>query len=478
MVVLRRTLVLCGLLILLLSLTATLRAQNIWTKITDPPSPPAPPFTGSVRYQYVNDSTLYALNYNDVKKSSMTDVETDLILFKSLDAGTTWSDVGHFEFNLQVGWVSLFNLFSFHAPNNSTLFVYGRATSYDGRGDNHAIWASLKGKQHIAGYEISPNAFSRFDYYSTTSDGFDFVAWGQSPDSICSTRVYRVDPTGNWDTIFKGIDSVGHHCNYATPIFRNRNTGIVIVNTAPYFPTLKFHEALRTTNGGATWSKIKFAGEDVTHHVYAVQICQGRGRVWVASCTFQNDSAGGPASLLERSSDDGTSWQIDGAAPLEVHTLKASADSEIYCSVYGSTILYQDQGPGNPWRNVLLNLLSREFSYIGDSLIFDSGYQTVIRKAPSAVSPSQQISKAIASLDIFPNPAIDRVTIAYHPKSRTLQRIQELLVLDITGRVIAKRIMEVGVEGQCTVPLGKLSAGLYFVRIPGEALSAKFVIQH
>jgi hypothetical protein len=73
--------------------------------------------------------------------------------------------------------------------------------------------------------------------------------------------------------------------------------------------------------------------------------------------------------------------------------------------------------------------------------------------------------------DLYPNPAVDRITIT--PLSVDVEAFE---IYDLSGRLILTTNYS-GQSNQVDLNIGDLKAGVYFVRARGEAGARKFVKQ-
>ena len=199
--------------------------------------------------------------------------------------------------------------------------------------------------------------------------------------------------------------------------------------------------------------------------------------VWQHSYLGDDDAPGiSSAIALDRWGNvyaTGTSIGQDGSA--DAVTMKYSSDgNRRWIAKYAGL-------PGTPDSGSKIAVDAQGEVFVLASTTTPKGHNglTLLKYFPpqdsfaNSVAPMAKVEAA--SLQIFANPAKDQITIAYHPQSLSGERGIELVVTDVTGREVVKKMLIKSGEER-TLSTKDLSNGLYFVRVMGAGLQAKFVI--
>ena len=104
------------------------------------------------------------------------------------------------------------------------------------------------------------------------------------------------------------------------------------------------------------------------------------------------------------------------------------------------------------------------------------GNQVVAQPSENARQPQAEIVEGISKLNLFPNPATDRLTVSYEISTATTVQI---VVTDLTGKVISRQESDVEAGSQAAkLQLNNMNSGIYLLQVISEdsRMMKKFVV--
>lgn len=207
-------------------------------------------------------SNIFPLSDNICYACMFPTAGTGGYIVKTTDGGNNWAIQSSATFSADNSWANFVYFFNENDgvtmgdPNSSGFVIYITA---DG-GNTWTLVPYSNVPLNISGETGLTNS------YAAVGDTLWF--------STSSGRLYKTTDKGaTWSVYTTGLSG-----NY-TPIFKDKNFGIIVLNSAPY--TMR-----KTTDGGLTWSSITPSGDflKAPHLTYV----KGTQSMWIDVCASQN----------------------------------------------------------------------------------------------------------------------------------------------------------------------------------------------
>lgn len=272
---------------------------------------------------------------------------------------------------------------------------------------------------------------------------------------------------GNWyqDTgyIVKSIDGgvtwsyIDMH-QYATSLidmhFLNKDTGFV-TGTGPL--PLETAVILYTTDGGATWT-YKFQNTAASEYCWKIQ------RLSSLNYFASIENFGGQPPSILKSVDGGMNW-TPIIVQIPAYNIEGVGfiDSLHGWTGGGFTYSFETQDGGQTWDTIHIIEVFNRFFRVNDTLAFATGFEIwKYDPAPTGIHPEPAPSAVYSTLNVYPNPANEALTVHWS----LAQPTRAMLTLYDAGgrpvRTIENAIKSKG-EYQSQVNTAGLSAGSYLL---------------
>ena len=111
-----------------------------------------------------------------------------------------------------------------------------------------------------------------------------------------------------------------------------------------------------------------------------------------------------------------------------------------------------------------------------DGFISPIGDDQIAAPSENARQPQADIVEGISQLNLFPNPATDRLTVSYEISSATTVQI---VITDLTGRIVSRQESDVEAGTQTAkLQLNNMNSGIYLLQVISDdaRMMKKFVV--
>jgi photosystem II stability/assembly factor-like uncharacterized protein len=351
-------------------------------------------------------------------------------IIKTNDAGMTWAPLSSGTTN---------NLYSVQFTDANTGYVAGETILKTT--DGGTTWSDLSGGTKFGKSICFPDANTGY-------------AVGEG---------WNIFKTINGGSIWTDLSLFGNGRTNSV-YFTDPNTGYITSDYAWQGAILK------TTDGGANWNFIDFAGSDPIVPLFSVYFTNTNTGYAVGG-----DWAGNSA-VVYKTINAGSDWTIQYQAPL--HTLRSVyfADANTGYAVGDSGTILRTSNGGTDWTiqhsGTSHNLTSVFFTDANTGYaVGDSG---TILKTTNGGYPLgiDEITSASNSLKIYPNPSSGKITI----ETSANQGKSDLSIRNINGQELLIRQIT---DPVTQINISTLPNGIYFMRVTGERTiqEGKFVKQ-
>lgn len=277
-------------------------------------------------------------------------------VYLSTNLGTTWTKVS------TVDSTAYYFRGSFYVDTISTAifllvgdFKYVSSSYYSTilfkSTDQGVTWSGTRGKFSNAATTPSHSTITSL-FISKTNPLIVYYSSGQSIFTIDRHGIYKSTDGGqNWNPIFENIDSYNLSINPT-------NEQDIIVSTSDGF--------LRSLNAGSSWSKIRPRFIDGRHCL------RTSSEIYLAGENFG----------IQKSSDNGTTWNSIGIIPINAYRLIARGNNVLYVFDYINEVVYRSDNSGNSWYPVFLQSFPGspsgfQISSISSDKIFSAFYDSI-----------------------------------------------------------------------------------------------------
>jgi len=346
------------------------------------------------------------------------------------------------------------------------------------------------------GYLIAKSGLGSAGYggvYKTTDAGSSwsnvFVLDNSDPNNFTSISVVdantcfasqysgdilrTLDGGTSWDTLVTGLN------NYIIDLyFLDINIG---------FATADFGIVIRTTDGGTTWSTTTLIAPDYLSAIQFTDATTGyivgtsgmpgatgtiykttdAGANWsdispslnyshLNNLSFVDNNTGfavGSVGYILKTTDGGMNWNMTNSGTVN-HLFGVSFfDSQNGMAAGDNGTIVKTTDGGDTWTDVSYdpNWLN-SVAYVDVNTAFVVGYDGLILTLDSPTAVNNL--KAGSQLDVYPNPAINELTIALQNEDQVIE------IVDITGKIL----ISLKIDSATTIEISKLKRGVYFVR--------------
>ncbi len=328
-------------------------------------------------------------------------------IFRTSDGGTSWQEQRG-QFN-----TAGFAFASLHFFNAEEGIAFGSPGTGNPSIDSLHIFRTIDGGDHwtripaatlppvLAGEGVWIYGDNR---YESKNDSLWFVTR--------ASRVFRTTDKGmTWQAFSAGISGNSNFPGLASIAFKNSMEGIVTT----YFPS----RAAGTTDGGETWTPLIIPS---TPSAADIQYIKGTSGTYVIN---QGWSSPGSNSKFLITHNSGITWE---------------------------TISYTPLIP-------VVRFLSPTVGFAGGTII-SSTSGGIYKWTGDFTTSTYTIAHTDSAVDIYPNPAKDKVQFAF--ESNTIQSALNVQVLDFSG----KKLIESSIVGNSGVmDISTLPSGSYLFRI-------------
>ncbi len=112
----------------------------------------------------------------------------------------------------------------------------------------------------------------------------------------------------------------------------------------------------------------------------------------------------------------------------------------------------------------------------GDDFTSPIGDDQIAQPVENARQPQTEIAEGISNLNLFPNPATDRLTVAYEISTASTVQI---VVTDLTGKIVSRQESDVEAGQQAAkLQINDLNSGIYLLQVISDdaRMMKKFVV--
>ena len=303
-----------------------------------------------------------------------------------------------------------------------------------------------------------------------------FFFAGSGPTSTGSG--YRSTNNGlNWKEVIGGpIGTNGTYmfAQYATRIARSRDSGLhwehlaypagmcyAAINGLYVFAATPLSGLYRSTDSGGVWSPVTTPISNIRSFAVVDTVIYG-----------SNGTPGQSGGQLVRSNDDGASWSIVTTS-FDVSSLVTDS-THLFAG--GSNGVYLLNADGSSWTNVNGDSAALQGRGVVALAVFDTFlfadfgpgnqaryYQLFRCSIPEMLDTTEGVVSVPAPradpLEIYPNPAMDRVTIRFRGET-TITSVTVLNVLGSSVLAVANAH-----KAELTLDLSGLPSGTYFLQV-------------
>ena len=345
----------------------------------------------------------------------------NLGLYKSTDNGNSW-------LHSSKGLVDI-NITSF-AANNGKLFA----------GCENGLYRSTDKGQN----------WSHINHSMADGRILDLLSNNESIYVAVENALYRSSDGGNnWLQFQKGISD-------ATSVYFTATGNRVFAGTST-------GDIYALTEGENTWKKLTSENFDEAivkmesdgENIYAVLLKNG----------------------IAKSTDNGETWTIvnKGESNIEIKAIESHKGNLYVGNTKG---VYTSQNKGNTWESYGLLNNSISALAIHDNMLYAGTESSILWKAEleeNTTGMAESTPKSRGNgLNIFPNPAYDKITVQLPEMSAG---VVEYIITDQLGRIMYEGTSSSNVE-KITVSIQNLPAGMYIftTEINGKKVQEKFMI--
>lgn len=359
--------------------------------------------------------------------------EDSTTVYKTIDGGDNWLEVSLPFSNSVVAVIAI------HFFNLNDGFAY--AETYDGSNWYIACYYTNNGGNN---WQVANTPYLAGERVFIWHGNNNYAVQGDTIWFGTSlSRVFRsIDKGVNWEAFSVPF----YHTRMAESVaFLDSKNGIVATALSDSLGgTLAYNDALRTDDGGATWTRIPIPHEDIMTDPRMMGLCAVPGSNGVYMLNGYRQTGLVYQQMI--STDNGLTWYY-----------LAGPETKIRCMQF----LSPTQGWGGGWNYFGNGTIEKIFKWSGPPLI------------GTGTTETNGWNKLQASVQLWPNPAIDE---AYIEVANSENEEYTIEIFDLSGKLVLYTKQKSNVSN--ALDLKGWEAGAYIVKITGEnAKTARTLIK-
>jgi len=211
------------------------------------------------------------------------------------------------------------------------------------------------------------------------------------------------------------------------------------------------HGILKTTNGGANWSKYVI-GSNIPKCIHFTNVLKGH--------------AAGSSSHIWRTGNGGNTWfAVDSSNVPPYYDYYGIYFSNTYVGYIvannGNIMKTIDGGISYSLNNTVTTKHLMDVYFPVDGIGYIVGYDGIILKMGGGAGIDDETTAQGLKFNMYPNPADDYINVEINEKEI------ELSIFDVEGRLLLSKKLKLGIN---RINIGQLNPGLYFVHCESEKI--------